>query len=180
MADYKCYGKYGSLETCGSCPYADSCRYSTEHPFSETYLGGQNIDDVAGFAEDLADHRTPDTDLLAAEAAEEPAAQATPAGLLGMLNYLAHLDDNTLAILLEIIAPTNHSKTRRLTVAEIARVRGVSRQAVHRKTLDMVIKYPELKSLLAVVVMKIRKGRYRVTGVALNGMIQGDLFNGGV
>ena len=96
------------------------------------------------------------------EEEEKPtSATQTSADLAGFLNFILHLDDYTLGILAEIIAPSREAK--RYSVAEIARIHGISRQGMHRKMLDIARKSPELATLLAMTVKKIRRARREFT-----------------
>jgi predicted DNA-binding protein YlxM (UPF0122 family) len=72
------------------------------------------------------------------------------------LTFLLNLNDYGLGIIREIIAPTTGHK---LNIAEIARIRNVSRQAMHRKIIDMAKAQPELRELLKCVLMKLRKNK---------------------
>lgn len=71
------------------------------------------------------------------------------------LRFLLSLDDYTLGILAAVIQGQND----RLSVAQLARIRHISRQGMHRKTLDAARKSPELAQLLKCVVLKIRKAK---------------------
>lgn len=145
-----CWGKFNA--DC-VCEYSEACRLFTEtEPAMTRPIGGQDYDDVADWAEDLADHdHTPGCEP------EEPEAATTAPDLAGFLNFILHLDDYTLGILAEIIAPSRIGK--RYSVADLARIHGISRQGMHRKMLDVARKSPELCSLLGMTVKKIQKAR---------------------
>lgn len=155
----ECWGKF---DKCGQpCEYAEACRLCTEtEPAMNRPIYGQDYDSVAGWAPDLADYSHIPGDVP--EEAEEPTpATQTSADLAGFLNFILHLDDYTLGILAEIIAPSREAK--RYSVAEIARIHGISRQGMHRKMLDVARKSPELATLLAMTVKKIRRARREFT-----------------
>lgn len=150
-----CWGKYKAESACCvSCEYAAACRYCTEtEPAMNRPVGGQDYDSVSEWAPDLADYdHTPGCEP------EEPEAATAAPDLAGFLNFILHLDDYTLGILAELIAPTR-SGIGRYSVAELARLHGISRQGMHRKVLDVARKSPELAGLLAMSVKKIQKAR---------------------
>lgn len=155
----ECWGKYDKCSQ--PCEYAEACRLCTEtEPAMNRPIYGQDYDSVAGWAPDLADYSHIPGD--APEEEEEPtSATQTSADLAGFLNFILHLDDYTLGILAEIIAPSREAK--RYSVAEIARIHGISRQGMHRKMLDVARKSPELAALLAMTVKKIRRARREFT-----------------
>lgn len=153
--DAKCYGNYktGSQE-CRDCEYRESCQlYTKTQGRMNQPLGGQDYDEISEYAANVADYSSVPGQT------EEDESQKEQRDFAGFLNFLLHLDDYTLGVLAEIIAPSQGAM-RRLTVAEIARIRGISRQGMHRKTLDIARKSPELASLLKLAVMKIRKSRH--------------------
>ncbi len=161
-----CWGKYKAESVCCvSCEYAAACRYCTEtEPAMNRPVGGQDYDSVSEWAPDLADYdHTPGDEPEEPEAATAGYARQCPSGgraeeLASFLNFILHLDDYTLGILAELIAPTR-SGIGRYSVAELARLHGISRQGMHRKVLDVARKSPELAGLLAMSVKKIQKAR---------------------
>lgn len=121
-------------------------------------IGGQDYDDVAEWAADLADFSNiPGDDE---PTGDEPVRESLD--LAGFLRFLLFLDDYTLGILAEIIAPSQ-SHAKRYSVADLARIHGISRQGMHRKVLDVARKSPELASLLRMTVKKIQKCRHEFT-----------------
>ena len=162
-----CWGKYKAESACCvACEYAAACRYCTEtEPAMNRPVGGQDYDSVSEWAPDLADYdHTPGCEPEEPEAATAAGyALQCPSGgraeeLAAFLNFILHLDDYTLGILAELIAPTR-SGIGRYSVAELARLHGISRQGMHRKVLDVARKSPELAGLLAMSVKKIQKAR---------------------
>lgn len=155
----ECWGKF---DQCGRlCEFAAACRLCTEtESRMNRPLGGQNFDSVAEWAPDLADYdHTPGEETE--EELETPPEAHNAADFAGFLNFLLHLDDYTLGILAEIIAPSREGK--RYSVAELVRIHGISRQGMHRKLLDTARKSPELAGLLAMTVRKIRRARQEFT-----------------
>ena len=154
----ECWGKF---DQCGRlCEFAAACCLCTEtESRMDRALGGQEFDSVAEWAPDLADDRhIPGNEP---EDFPENAVPHSAGDFAGFLNFLLHLDNYTLGILAEIIAPSSDRK--RFTVAELARIHGISRQGMHRKLLDTARKSPELASLLAMTVRKIRRARQEFT-----------------
>lgn len=149
----ECWGKFHAGCV---CKYSAACKYCTESGNAEIRpLGGQDYNSVEGWAPDLADY-----DHIPGES-EEEREEETAYDLAGFLNYILHLDDYTLGILAEIIAPTQYGK--RYTVADLARIHGISRQGMHRKMVDIARSSPELSSLLAITLRKIRRARQKFT-----------------
>lgn len=153
----ECWGKF---DQCGRrCEFAAACRLCTEtESRMNRPIGGQDFDGVAEWAPDLADY----SHIPGDEPEDTPEMETHgSADLAGFLNFILHLDDYTLGILAEIIAPSREGK--RYSVAELARIHGISRQGMHRKLLDTARKSPELAGLLAMTVRKIRRARQEFT-----------------
>ncbi len=146
-----CWGKcVRQSNHCRRCPYTEACEIITRtDPALRHPLGGQDFDAVSRWATDLATGEcTPD----AADAKTEPFA----GDLAELLRYLLNLDNYTLGVLAELIAP---SRNPCRSVADLARLHGISRQGMHRKMLRMARQAPELASLLQLTVKKIQKSR---------------------
>ena len=153
----ECWGKF---DQCGRrCEFAAACRLCTEtESRMNRPIGGQDFDGVAEWAPDLADY----SHIPGDEPEDVPEMETHgSADLAGFLNFILHLDDYTLGILAEIIAPSREGK--RYSVADLARIHGISRQGMHRKMLDTARKSPELATLLAMTVKKIRHARREFT-----------------
>ncbi len=148
---------WGQFKADCACEYSEACRLFTEtEPAMNRPMYGQDYDAVGEWAPDLADYGH----IPGCEPEEPEAATAAP-DLAGFLNFILHLDDYTLGILAELIAPSREAK--RYTVADLARLHGISRQGMHRKVLSVARKSPELRSLLGMSVRKIRKARREFT-----------------
>lgn len=154
--EIKCYGHYSRAGKCASCEYLASCQmYTQTEGRMEKPLGGQDYDAAAPFAEDMADlSNIPGNDTEEETSRRE---EAFAPDLAAFFSFILHLDNYTLGILAEIISPSKAGT--RLSCAEISRIHGISRQGMHRKLIDTVRKSPELSSLLACVLMKVRKAR---------------------
>lgn len=151
----ECWERYDDKSLrCLGCEVSESCALCTVSAKKmDTPLGGQDFDEVAEWAPDLADYDHTPGD----ESEPKHDSAATHSDLAGFLRFLLFLDDYTLGVLAEIIAPSRDGS--RPSVSDLARVRGISRQGMHRKTLDMARKSPELASLLSMTVKKIQKCR---------------------
>ena len=164
----KCYGHYGDNKSdCQTCEFLQSCQLytATEGRMQQTSYH-QSYEEIEKFALDIADtsnipgnddddfetenylgETSPKTHMI-----EELIAKK----FADFLTFLLNLNDYDLGIIREIIAPRTGHK---LNVAEIARIRNVSRQAMHRKIIDMAKAQPELRELLKCVLMKLRKNK---------------------
>ena len=151
----ECPQCFGSAR-CPACEFADSCRLvvRTDSDMDKPAVpGAQDFDEVSEWAPDLADYshipgEQPEDDL-------EPR-NVSRQSLAALLTYLLHLDDYTLGILAEIIGP---DRPGRMTAAQLARVRGCSRQRMHLKLLEIAERHPELRPMLKLALLKIRKAR---------------------
>ena len=74
--------------------------------------------------------------------------------------FLLELDDYTVGIICEIISPADRS-VKRCTVSHLGKMHGCSRQAMHRKILDVIASRPELTALLKSTMYKLSSGRQR-------------------
>ena len=153
-----CWKNYREISgECRSCTYAEAYRLcaATEARMRRP-LGGQEFDSVANWAEELADcDHIPGVEPV-------PAREPVLPELAELLRYLLHLDDYTLGVLAELIAPSA-TTARAATVAELARIHGISRQGMHRKMLAIAKESPELAGLLQLTVLKLRKSRREFT-----------------
>ena len=73
--------------------------------------------------------------------------------------YLAGLDDYTIGIICEMLNSGNVAGN--CTVSKLSRLRGCSRQTMHRKLLEIIARRPELSSLLQGTMYKLSRGRQR-------------------
>lgn len=151
-----CYGRPGSRgAVCVNCQYRQSCSFFAATAKSvesrsklASYEGMQNwipeaadFDHIPGESENYGQH----------------------SGFISMLGqffrYLISLDDYTVGIICEVINSGN--KRTPCTVADLGRLHGCSRQAMHRKILDIIAGKPELSSLLQGTMYKLSRGRQR-------------------
>lgn len=154
----RCWKNYREASgECRNCTYSEACRLcSATEARMQRPLGGQEFDSAAGWVEELADcDHIPG---MEAASGREPILPE----LAELLRYLLHLDDYTLGVLAELIAPSA-TTARAATVAELARIHGISRQGMHRKMLAIAEESPELAGLLQLTVLKLRKSRREFT-----------------
>ena len=149
----KCFGS----ALCPECEFADSCRLIVRtEPDMDKPTDAQSYESVEEWAPDLADYTH-----IPGDSAEDETGDAAPElsrqNLAALLAYLLHLDNYTLGILAEIIAPQRGGE--RQTAAHLARVRGCSRQRMHLKLIEIAERYPELRQLLMLALLKLRKSR---------------------
>lgn len=156
-SDNNCYGKYNSYSACRSCRYRASCQYYTAHPLDDRRKREEcvNYDAIASWAESAADtENIPGNDLY------EQNDVVTIDKLADFLRYLLNLDKYTLDILKVIFNECNPIKEVP-SISEIANVRGCSRQAVHRKILDIIKNNPELSGLFSLTLRHLPHNRRR-------------------
>lgn len=189
----KCYGHYGDNKSdCGTCEFLQSCQlYTATEGRMEQISYHQSYEEIEKFALDIADtSNIPGNDdedfetenyLDNSQLETHKIEELITKKFAEFLTFLLNLNDYDLGIIREIIAPSTGHK---LNVAEIARIRNVSRQAMHRKIIDMAKAQPELRELLKCVLMKLRKNKEffeqsktKKTIENKRNKSQGELFN---
>lgn len=151
----KCFGS----ARCPECEFADSCRLIVRtEPDMDKPTDAQSYEAVEEWAPDLADYSHIPGESGDDDPDEEPGGDpAIPRqAVASILAYLLHLDDYTLGILAEIVGPEHGD---RITAAKLARIRGCSRQRMHLKLIEIAERYPELRPLLKLSLLKLRKSR---------------------
>ena len=152
-----CYGTCGSRPACRLCRYRASCRYYTEHPLEDRLNSFESVDydSVAGWLEEAADF----SDIPGC--GEEEEAEVIEIDKLALFfRYLLNLDRYTLSLLKQLFSDSNCGGEIP-SVSELAANRGCSRQAVHRKILDIIRKHPELSGLFSLTLRHLpRDGRH--------------------
>ena len=141
--EQSCFGNNGSRASCRNCRYRASCRYYTTHPLNDTpdNRGKVDFESVSGWLEEIADH----SNIPGCTAETQPDMIGVDK-LAAFFRYLLNLDRYTLSLLKHLMSD-NNAENGIPSISEIARARGCSRQAVHRKILEIIRKYPELSSL---------------------------------
>ncbi len=154
-----CFGNYGAEKACANCRYRASCKYYTTHPIDNRRPRQECIDydAVSAWALQTADFsdipgcESEDTDLIGVDK------------LAAFFRYLLNLDKYTLEIL-KMFFDDRPGKENIPSVSEIAAVRGCSRQAVHRKILDIIKRNPELSRLFSLTLRHLPRDRRRYAG----------------
>ena len=72
--------------------------------------------------------------------------------------FLLELDDYTIGIISEVITPADPER-KSCSVSALSKLHGCSRQAMHRKILDIIARRPELALLLKSTMSKLSRGR---------------------
>ena len=136
-----CYGKYQAAARCRDCLYEGSCKYYTSSaPGLDRGFKFTSVECLGDWSGRLADP-APGPDCQ-----EDDGEEKIGLGeLAAFLRYLMELDTYTLEILREIIAP---SSGKPCTVADLGRLHGISRQAMHRKIFRTIRRHPELGKML--------------------------------
>ena len=147
-----CYGKFDTgKKVCGKCVYNKSCAYckATENMVeSRSHL--VSFEQVENWKEQVADY-----DHIPGST------HSAHNGFLTILSrffrYLLELDDYSLGIIREVIAPSGSDKPS--SVSQLGKLHGCSRQAMHRKLLDMIASHPELALLFRDIMFKLPRSR---------------------
>ena len=147
----ECYGKPKDGDAgCLACRWLGSCRVFARlppaeprplprHVSYEAMTGGEGLGAVEAPSESLAD-------------AEEKSAKVFSVDDLTVLTrLLLSLDDYELKIMQHIV----HG--RHTSLESLARVLGVSKQAMHRKLSDACYRHPELAALLGAHLRRCRR-----------------------
>ena len=139
-----CYGNYNYAPACRTCPYESSCRYyAATAPGIDRGLNLASLDCVSDSCESLIDPApSPGNEP---ECTEKNRELFSLSDVAGVFHYLMGLDDYTLGILREIIAPVSG---RRCTISDLCKLHEVSKQSMHRKLFRVILRHPELRRLL--------------------------------
>ena len=152
-----CFGKPASCsKRCRSCEYRVSCNYCAATAASvESRSRLTSFEEIQTWLPDSADcSNIPGNDL------DEPEKQQLIPMLGQFFRFLLELDDYTVGIISELISPSDKS-VKHCTVSHLGKLHGCSRQAMHRKILDVIAHHPELTTLLKGTMYKLSSGRQR-------------------
>jgi hypothetical protein len=137
-----CYGKFASRNQCKNCIYKVSCElYTRTDPGINGRLGLVSFDNTVSEWYVDPDARIPGEEELPPNLREEMISS-----LGRLLKWLMSLDGYTLGLVAEMIAPTR-TDPGGVSVAYLAKLRGCTRQSVHEKMVDSVLRFPELSTL---------------------------------
>ena len=152
----KCFGHPSRRnDRCIQCEYHQSCNFfyaTSKSVKSRSRL--TSYENVQSWLLDSADfEHIPGV-------AEEEAEQSSIVAMLSyFFRYLITLDDYTVGIICQVI--NSGDAPGSCTVAELGKAHGCSRQAMHRKILDIIAGKPELSALLQGTMYKLSRGRQR-------------------
>ena len=148
-----CFGHPGSRNGhCTSCEFRQSCKL-----FSATAKSVDRRSKLTSFEEVQSWHlESADFDHIPGISDEEDNQSNFIAMLGEFFHYLVNLDDYTIGIICKIV-----NSGKNCTVTELGKLHGCSRQAMHRKILNIIAKKPELSSLLQGTMYKLSRGRQR-------------------
>ncbi|MBO5667975.1 MAG: hypothetical protein J6S43_02505 [Lentisphaeria bacterium] len=149
----ECYGKFpNGTVPCAKCEFFDSCRY-----WQATAGSVNSRTHVVSF--EAAESIIPDTpDFDHIPGMEEENIQDIIIDRLGkFFRYLLELDEYTLGIVTQIVAPAGSKAPA--TVRELGALHDCSRQAMHRKMLRIISRHPELSALFQLLMPKLSAGR---------------------
>ena len=145
-----CYGSYRNEKKCGRCVYRSSCRFYTSTASSVDSRMG-----LVSFDNSVDEWLAVDTTNIPGMEKPGPDRRSELISALAVLfRWIMSLDTYTLGIVAEIIAPGNVS-SKGVSIADLAALRGWSRQAIHEKMLLAVAAHPELASLFQTVLRRV-------------------------
>ncbi len=145
-----CYGTFASQEKCKNCVYKKSCEFYTK---STSGLSGRqglvSLDNAAGEWMPDPDCRIPGEEELPPQFRDEMIA-----ALARMLKWIMSLDGYTLGIVAEMIAPSQQ-RPGGVSLTYLAELRGCTRQSMHEKMVDSVLRFPELSTLFQTALRRV-------------------------
>jgi hypothetical protein len=145
-----CYGHYDAKNKkvdCGSCEFEASCRYYTNLPADQGTKSNTVSMDAGSFNRDghsLMCHQNPGL----------PNVRLTLKDLADFARFLLGLDDISLGMIVEVLRGSRD-------ISELAAARGVSRQCVHHKIVNIISRVPELTVLFVPLMPKLTTARRR-------------------
>lgn len=152
----KCFGNPRSRSnTCCMCEYRQSCAlFAATSRSVESRSKLTSFEEIQSWLPDSADF-----DHIPGETKATDRHSRLISMLGRFFRYLIGLDDYTIGIICEMLNSGNISGN--YTVSKLSRLRGCSRQTMHRKLLEIIARRPELSSLLQGTMYKLSRGRQR-------------------
>lgn len=152
----KCFGNPRSRSnTCCMCEYRQSCAlFAATSRSVESRSKLTSFEEIQSWLPDSADF-----DHIPGETKVTDRHSRLISMLGRFFRYLIGLDDYTIGIICEMLNSGNVSGN--YTVSKLSRLRGCSRQTMHRKLLEIIARRPELSSLLQGTMYKLSRGRQR-------------------
>ena len=153
----ECFGHPRSKNTlCIDCQYRQSCNFFAASAKSVDRRSKlTSFEEIQSWLPESADF-----DHIPGNSEETELESGLVSMLSRFFRYLISLDDYTVGIICAVINSGNTSASG-CTVSELGKLHGCSRQAMHRKILDIIARRPELSSLLQGTMYKLSRGRQR-------------------
>lgn len=151
-----CFGQIERTRTrCRKCEYFEACAYYAATTSSVDRRSKLiSFEAIQEWLPDAADY-----DHIPGEPAPGSSRRSTLISMLAnFFKFMLTLDDYTVGIICEVVSPGRNS-AKTCTVSELGRLHGCSRQAMHRKILDIIARHPELGLLLKNTMFKLSRGR---------------------
>lgn len=149
-----CYGKFpNGNDPCAKCDFFDSCRY-----YAATAKSVDRRRHTVSFeaAQDIIADIPADNSIPGGT--DDPPPRQMIADALGkFFRYLLELDEYTLGLIRELIAPS--FPDGKCSISHLAELHGCSRQALHRKMLAIIAVHPELTALFLLATRKLSAAR---------------------
>ncbi len=145
--DPECYGNFSASKKCCRCSFRASCEFYKQTS-NENFRSKHVNYEAASFLAEIA--------FIPDETGEDERNMISM--LADFFSYLLQLDDYTLGLLLQIVSP--QQKGSHQTVSSLAKLHHCSRQAMHRKILDVIADRPELIVLFRNVLYKLPAARW--------------------
>ena len=137
-----CYGNFAAQAKCKKCVYKCSCEFYTRTtPGLSGRLGMVSFDNTVG--EWYVD---PDMPIPGEEEYPPRLRDEMIASISQLLKWLMSLDGYTLGLVAEMISPTR-TDPGGVSISYLAKLRGCTRQSIHEKMVDSVLRFPELSTL---------------------------------
>ncbi len=144
-----CYGKPKEDATCQGCEWLASCRvYASLPPADPKPLSRHVSYEAMAGADGMAAGDGRKGGICDGDDGRKV---FSVDDLAVLVNLLLSLDDYELEILMRVV----HG--RYASLSELARVFGISKQAMHRKLADACYRHPELASMLGVHLRRCRR-----------------------
>ena len=144
----ECFGKpsaAGKLDRCKNCEFQESCKFCAEDDGSscDRRLGHISYERFSYSREVSSAAPAPSQDA--------PAGTDDTDSVRRVMGFLLDLDNYTA----ELVSDVLHGDVS--TASELAKKRGITRQAVHRKIIDCCTQYPELRKLFITRLYRCRR-----------------------
>ena len=157
---FQCFGEYAGALRCRRCEYRKSCEYytNTRSSAGRPHCESVSYEAIADWHSEVADNSS-----IPGESEENEQQYLTIDKLAEFFKYLLNLDKCTLE-LLKLLFDDNCERSEMPSIAELAAKRGCSRQAVHRKILNIIGEHPELSRLFSLTLRHLPRDRRRYAG----------------